>query len=80
MARMMSVFTDVSWALFGLILFMVLFAVFVIVTFLPSQVRIHRHLEKLPLNEQEPQPDHNPSPIHSPNTLSFSRGQYDTQV
>ena len=53
MSKMMSIFTDVGWPLVGFGIFMLLFMIFVVVTFLPSQIRLHRYLSHLPLQDSE---------------------------
>lgn len=42
-------FSDTHWTLVGLVIFVTLFVLFVGSTYLKSQVRIHAHLAKLPL-------------------------------
>lgn len=51
MSRFLSNYTDIEWTLVGFIIFIALFVLFVASTFLKSQILIHRHLERLPLEE-----------------------------
>jgi hypothetical protein len=50
-SRFLSNYTDIQWTLVGFIIFIVLFILFVGSTFLKSQILIHRHLERLPLED-----------------------------
>lgn len=54
MSRFLSSYTDIHWTLIGFVIFIVLFVLLVGSTFLKSQIRIHRHLERLPLEDQPP--------------------------
>ena len=49
MSEHMKIFTDVGPTLAGLVIFVLLFVAFIASTYLPSQKRIHRRLEQLPL-------------------------------
>lgn len=51
MSRFLTNYTDIQWTLVGFIIFIVLFILLVGSTYLKSQIRIHRHLERLPLEE-----------------------------
>lgn len=53
MSRFLSNYTDIHWTLIGFIIFIVLFLLLVGSTFLKSQIKIHRHLERLPLEDAD---------------------------
>lgn len=50
MSEHMKIFTDVTPTLVGLVIFVLLFAAFIVSTYLPSQKNLHRRLERLPLD------------------------------
>lgn len=56
MSEHMRIFTDTQWTLVGFVIFMVLFALFVASTYLPSQKRLHDRLRNLPLDENGEKP------------------------
>ena len=51
MSRFLTNYTDIHWTLIGFMIFITFFILFIGSTFLKSQIAIHRHLERLPLEE-----------------------------
>jgi len=52
-SRFLTNYSDIEWTLVGFVIFIVLFTAFVGSTFLKSQIKIHKYLERLPLEEPE---------------------------
>lgn len=53
MSRFMGFFTDTHLTLIGFVIFFVLFIFFVLSTYLPGQVELHRRLSLLPLEKED---------------------------
>ncbi|MBX2987211.1 MAG: cbb3-type cytochrome c oxidase subunit 3 [Bdellovibrionaceae bacterium] len=53
MSEHLKFFTDTQWTLVGFFIFFLLFFIFVASTYLPSQIRLHRRLEQLPLEDND---------------------------
>jgi hypothetical protein len=53
MSEHLKSFTDTHLTLVGFLIFFALFIIFVASTYLPSQIRIHRELSQLPLEDSK---------------------------
>lgn len=51
MSQYLKAFTDTHWTVAGFFIFFVLFLMFVASTYLKSQILIHDHLRRLPLED-----------------------------
>lgn len=52
MSQFMKAFTDTQFTLIGFVIFFVMFLVLVASTYLKSEVRKHKYMESLPLEEE----------------------------
>lgn len=55
MSQVLKGFTDTHLTLLGFVIFFVLFVILIGSTFLSSQMKLHRELERLPLDDHKPE-------------------------
>lgn len=53
MSEHLKDFPDIAWTIGGFFIFLIVFAFFVLSTYIPQQKKIHSHLQLLPLEDDK---------------------------